>query len=380
MATSVTELIENIHLYLSNPSMLQQAVLDFTRLATNGEYEFVDPTNPVVNTIESGVLTSAATVTSYQSILRKQYPVLAQTWDDLFRHMSDIDYLNRFAVPAKTSFDLMFRKSEIINKMVYDPEVGYKKLIIPRNTFVTVADTVFALEYPIEIRQPSHGGLQIVYNTEKTSPIQELTTNLIEWDERQDASNNRFIHFTFDTTQVSVNSKIYDLNSATRFSTDIPLTDNYYYARVFLRDNFGNWNEVYTTHSDVVYDPNVFTATLQVTDDTVTVGVPEIYTANANNNRKIRIDIYETKGEIALMLDNYLNSSFSIQWHAIDENEMNQFVSPLQTLETVIVFSSRPVVSGRRGLTFNELRERVITNAIGNPRIPISNVQIKTSI
>lgn len=380
MSTQASELINQINLYLNNPAMLQQTILDFTRQATNGEYEYIDPTNPVVNTIESGILTSAATISSYQAVLRKQYPVLAQTWDDLFRHMSDTDYLNRFAVPAKTTFDLMFRKSEIINKMVYDPEVGYNKIVIPRNTFITVADTVFALEYPIEIRQPNHGGIQIVYNTDKASPIQELTSNLIEWDERQDASNNRFIHFSFETTQVSVNSKVYDLNSTSRFSTIIPITDNYYFARVFLKDDNGNWNEVYTTHSDVVYDANTFTATLQVTDQSVTVSVPEIYTVDATNNRKIRIDIYETKGEVALMLDNYPNSGFSIKWYAIDENEMNQFVAPLQTLETIIVYSSRPVVGGRRGLTFDELRDRVITNAIGSPLVPISNVQIKTSL
>ena len=380
MSTPATKLIDDINTYLSHPAALQQAVLDFTRSATNGQYDYVDPTNPVVNAIESAVLTSAATINSYKSILRQQYAILAQDWNDLFKHMSDKDYLDRFSVPSKTTFELMFRKSEIINKMVFDPASGYSKITIPRNTFFKIADTVFSIQYPIEIRQLSHGGLQIVYDTEITSPVQELSTNSIVWDERQDNQGNRFIHFSIEVIQLEITTSTYDLNSATRFSTNIELENDFYFARIYLRNDNGKWDEVKTTHSDVVYDPNLFTATLAVTDEYVTVSVPEIYTANATNNRKMRIDIYQTKGPITMMLGNYPNSSFDVTWKAIDENEMNEFVAPLQTLETKIVYSTHTVSGGKKGLTFEELRDRLISNAIGNPYVPISNVQIKTSL
>lgn len=380
MSTPASELIENINFYLSNPAALQQSVLNFTKLATNGEYEYVDPTNPVVNAIESALLTSSATVGAYKSILRKQYPVLAQDWDDLFLHMSDKDYLDRFSVPAKTKFNIMLRKQEIINKMVYDPDTGYNKIVIPRNSYFTVAGLSFSLEYPIEIRQLTHGGLQIIYDTEKSSPIQELETNAINWDQRQDSEGNVFINFSVDVIQVSVKSKIYDLNSSTRFSTSIELSDEFYFARVFIRDDNDNWNEVYTTHSDVVYDYKRFTVSLKVVDNILTVSVPEIYTAETNSNKKIRIDVYETKGNITMMLDSYPNSSFSATWRAFNEVEMNSFVAPLQTLETVIIYCLHTVSGGRRGLNFDELRDRIITNAVGSPLIPISNVQIKNSL
>lgn len=373
-------LIDNINFYLSNPAALQQTILNFTRTATNNEYQYVDPTNPVVNAIESAVLTSSATLSSYEAVLRKQYAVLAQDWDDLFLHMSDKDYLDRFAIPAKTQFSMMFNKTEILNKMVSDPVTGYKKIVIPRNTFFTVAGVIFALEYPIEIRQLNHGGIQIVYNTDIPSPIQELSTNAINWDQRQDSNGNIFINFTFDVTQVNVSSRVYDLNSSTHFSATVALSDEYYFTRVFLMDNSGAWNEVYTTHSDVVYDVNTFTAVLQVTDSNLTIGVPEIYTANSTNNRKIRIDVYQTKGPISMMLDSYPNSSYSVTWQAFNEAEMDQYTAPLQTLETIIVYSSQSVAGGKSAMTFEELRDRVITNAIGTPYLPISNIQIKNSL
>lgn len=383
MSTPATKLINDINTYLGNPTRLQQAVLEFTKIATDGQYEYVDPTNPVVMTVESAVMVSAATINSYESVLRKQYPILAQTYDDLFLHMSDKDYLNRFAVPAKTKFTLMFRKSEILNSLVLDTEKGYKKLVIPRNTYFTVADTRFCIEYPIEIRQLNYGGLQIVYNTDQHSPIQELSTNTIEWREvrgvNQEGQDNIFIQMTFDVLQLSVNSKVYDMNASTKFAVDIPLTDQYYYTRVFVKDEFNKWKEIPTTHARQIYDPTKITAVLRVTD-TLNVSIPEIYNVDASSSSKIRIDVYQTRGPITMMLGSYPNSSFTATWMALDESEMNQFVAPLESLKTVIVFSTNTVAGGKNGLTFEELRERLINNAIGIPRIPISNVQIEAAL
>lgn len=383
MTTPANTLIKDINTYLGNPTRLQHAVLDFTRAATNNEYQFVDPTNPVVMTIESAVMLSAATVTKYESILRKQYPILAQDYDDLFLHMSDMDYLNRFAVPAQTKFSVMFMKSEILNSMVMDHDKGYKKLVIPRNSYFTVADTRFCIEYPIEIRQLNYGGLHIVYNTDIHSPIHDLPTNIIEWHEvrgvNDETGDNIYIQLTFDVHQLKVESQYFDLNSSTKFSHDIPLEDQYYYTRVYIKDEFSNWKEIHTTHSDLVYDPYKTTAVLKVTDK-CNVSIPEIYTTQASSSTKVRIDTYETKGPITMMLGNYPNSGFTATWRSLDEKEINEFVAPLETLKTQIVYSTSTVSGGKNGLTFEQMRDRLINNSIGIPKIPVSNVQIESSL
>lgn len=383
MSTPANKLIEDINSYLGNPTRLQQAVLEFTKQATNGEYEYVDPTNPVVMTVESAVMLSAATITNYESILRKQYPSLAQTYEDLFLHMSDKDYLNRFAVPAKTKFTIMFRKSELINSMVEDTVKGYKKLVIPRNSYFTVADTRFCIEYPIEIRQLTYGGIHIVYNTDIDSPIQQLSTNVIEWKEVRGVSDNNedniYIQLTFDVLQLKVESKIFDINSSTKFSQDITLEDQFYYARVYLKNDLGKWDEIYTTHSDQIYDPYKTTAVLKVTDK-VNISIPEVYTVNTNITGKVRVDIYETLGPITMMLGNYPNSSFTAKWRALDTSEIDEFVAPLEILKTQVIYSGSTVSGGRNGLTFEQMRERLINNSIGIPKIPVSNVQIESAL
>src|SRR5690606_9703133 len=124
------------------------------------------------------------------------------------------------------------------------------------------------------------------------SPIQELSTNTIEWHEvrgvNQEGQDNIFIQMTFDVLQLTVNSKVYDMNASTKFAIDIPFTDQYYYTRVFVKDEFNKWKEIPTTHARQIYDPTKITAVLRVTD-TLNVSIPEIYNVDASSSSKIRI-------------------------------------------------------------------------------------------
>lgn len=380
MSSTVAEVITQLDSFLANPTRIQQTMVDHVEDVAEGRVKFVDPSNPVVATLEAASVISAAVVQRNDRNIRRLYPASAQTYDDLYYHMSDKDYMDRFAKPSQSKFSLMFRKDEILAKMVEDVDTGYRKVVIPRNSYFTITETRFAIEYPIEIRQQTHGGLSIVYDTSETSPIQELSTNLVTWEERFNDDGNTYIWLEFDTIQVSVESQLGDLNSSTRFSTDIALTDQYYYSRVYIRNDQGVWIEIPTTHSQQVYDIDQITAVLRYNENVLTVSIPEIYTANATNSRKIRIDVYETKGPLNILLNNYPNSAFTATWYAIDPVDQTIFTAPMTTLETSIIFSRSIAMGGRDGLSFAELKERLISNAVGTPKIPISNVQIEKEL
>lgn len=380
MASNIPDVMAQIDQYRTNPARIQQVMVQQVIDTSNGDIDLVDPTNPVVMTMESGAVMAAAAMTRYEVVLRRQYATQAQVYDDLYYHMSDKDYLDRFAQPSGAAFSLMFRKDEVLNKMVVDPTTGYKKIVIPRNSYFTVNNTVFGIEYPIEIRQLAHGGLQIVYDTDKPSPIEELRTNLITWDERTDADNNVYLWLEFDTLQFSIKSQLGDLSASTKFSQNIALTDQYYFTRVYLMSDNNGWQEIPTTHSAQIYDIEVTTAVLVVTDGNVNVSIPEIYTTDATNSRKIRVDVYQTQGPITTIMGNFAPSSFQAVWRAIDEAERDVFMAPLQTLQTQIVYSNAVASGGRVELSFEDLRARVINNSIGMPNVPISTAQIENSL
>jgi hypothetical protein len=380
--TQVSKLLSQIDQYKYNPSGIQRVILNHLTEITNGDIEVVDPTNPFVFLLEASSVNTAAFIIDNEANTRKQYPSSAQTFEDLYTHMSDKDYIDRFATPAKTKFSILISKDELLDKMVLDPLTGIRKIRIPRNSEFTVAEVKFSLQYPIDIKQLAHGGLQVVYDVTDVSPLQELSTNLIDWDIRTPAGyTDQWLYLEFDVQQFFINSITGGLTTATGFVQDITLTDQFYYARVYYKTTANNkWVEIKTTHTDQIYDPFTPTAVIQVLDSSVRVSIPQVYTNTQIISGTIRVDIYETKGNITMILENYSPNAFSSDWRSIDTADKIAESEVLSTFRGILSYSSKVVSGGKAALTFEQLRSRVIANSIGDKQLPITNVQIASAL
>ena len=377
--TPVNKLLAQALQFQYNPASIQRAVLQTLTDVTEGKIEVVDPSNPFVFLMEASSVLTGAAIMKNETNTRKQYPLAAQTPEDLYPHMSDKDFVDRFATPAKAIFGLMLMEDEVLAKLVLDPDTGMKKLVIPRNTYFTIADTVFSLQYPIEIRQLLHGGLQVVYDVEKASPLQQLETNLIEHEIRTNGTD-RWISFQFETQQFNIVSQKGTLNAAQDFTVTVELEDQYYYARVYVEDTAGKWVEIPTTHTDQIYDITTPTAVLKVMGKTVQLSIPQIYTSTQLLNKAIRMDFYQTKGPMNMPLWEYPINEFTTTWQAYDKADVNIFTAPIKTFRTVVAYSQSAVSGGSNALTFEQLRARVIKNAIGVPSLPITPTQIESTL
>lgn len=377
--TPVNALMKNVNLYQYNPALIQRSVMQTLTDVSDGTIEIVDPTNPFVFLMESAAVLTAAAMIKNEVNTRKQYPYSAQDEEDLYLHMSDKDYIGRFATPSTTKFSILMPKEELLSRMVLDVATGIKKLVIPRNTFFTIADTIFSIQYPIEIRQLIHGGLQVVYDATVTSPLQSLTTNEIPFSERQ-TEIGTWLFFEVDVQQFSIISQTNTISSAVDFSQEIVLENNYYYARVYLENAVGKWVEIPTTHTAQIYDPAQPTAVLKVIRNSVTVKIPQIYTNSFNIDRGIRIDVYQTKGKLDMVLWEYTPDAFTATWTAYDQADITEYVAPIKTFRTILPYSDKAVSGGSDPLPFEQLRLRVIKNAIGPPSSPITSAQIESTL
>lgn len=377
--TNISSRLANISAFKFNPAEIQRAAMLTVRQAMEGTVDIVDPTNPFVLSMETTAVNIAAFMQHDEALNRRLYPIAAMTDEDLYYHMSDKDYLNRFAVPSKAIITLLISKEELIREMILDPITGIKKIIIPRNTVFSVADVDFSLQYPIEIRQYQHGGLQAVYDVTKLSPIQTLSDNYISIEELSDPNGLIFVQFNIPTTQFSIDTRYMQVSGVGGFRMSIPITQQYYYARVYLQTNTG-WKEIATTHSQQVYDVNVPTVVLKVLSDQLVVDVPLIYINNNLISGKMRVDMYQTRGPIDMLLSNYSPTDFSARWLAIDAAERTAEVSALTNIRTLVIYSSSQTSGGRNALTFEELRQRVINHSVGPQSLPITNVQLQASL
>ena len=212
---NISKILKDIKTYPYNPGKIQRAVLEHLSHVTEGRVTYVNPTNPFGFDLESAAVLTAGFCSYDFDLTRKQYPSAAMTNEDLYNHMCDKDYIGRFAIPTNAKFTFIMRVDEVTSRMVYDPHIDAKKVVIPRNSFITVAGVTFTLEYPIEIRELPHGGLQILVNSDIKSPVQILKTNMVDFTIRKEL--DKFPHgreidwlkFDLDILQVKVESYDY---------------------------------------------------------------------------------------------------------------------------------------------------------------------------
>lgn len=366
-----------------NPNSIINVTFDHLRDVLEGRVNIVDATNPVTGLIECSALNTAAAIIDNETNTRKQYPSLAQTEEDLYLHMSDKDYIDRFASPVNTVFTIAILKDELLNSLVEEPLTGIKKVTIPRNTIFTVADTVFSMQYPIDIKQLLHGGLEITYDTSILSPLQVLSTNVVNWSTKKlTLTQQEWVFIEIDVQQFDIASYTTNVSATTGLTKTFNYTDKFCYARVYQKSiaTAGKWVEIATTHSGQVYDINTPTVNLKVLTGQLVVAVPQIY-LNTNKIRgDLRVDIYQTKGPVNIATSNYTPDAFSLEWKAIDKVENTIYTSPLTVIRSIMSYSDRHITGGKDALSFEDLRSRVIRNATGVKQLPITNVQISATL
>lgn len=367
------KLIERIQSLRLNPAGIQRVVLE--ALEEEGvEKTIVDATNPFTFLVESAAAMTSAALMESEAQERRLYPANAQTHEELFHHMSDVDYIGIFASPSSASFSIMLSKDEVLAAAVPYGSFGGRKLTIARNTAITVAETTFTMQYPIDILVTPHNGIEIIYNTSKTSPLRTLSTNQVRWEIRR-FNNQEFIRIIVPVDQMKLTSHTVPVDRSTGFKREYEFQDQYYFCRVYTRRN-NVWNELKTTHTEQVYDNNTPTAVLKVVENKLHVMIPEIYFTQNDIGGTVRVDVYTTKGDINVNLANFEPSAFAANFIDLDNDDNGRYVSAFKSLSTIAIFSEKTAVGGSNGLTFEELRERVITNTVGDVNIPITNAQL----
>ncbi len=381
-ANSLSTLMNNIAEYKYNPVMIQQAILNYLQLVTNSEIDIVDPTNPFVYLLEASTVNTSAAMMENELNTRRLYPALATTMDDLYRHMSDSDFLDIFSTPATGDFYFVIEKNSLLSSLVENPTTGNSELIIGGNTFVIVNNMTFSLQYPIVITQYSSGNIGIAYDDSQISPIQTLNGTVIPYTKRLDANGVEWYTFKVQLTQISVESSIEPILDSTYFNSEFTYTDNFYYCRVFNQPTGSDtWAEMATTFSQQVYDPTTPTAVLQLLDNnTLAVSIPPVYVTSGLLTGNIRIDIYTTLGSINVNLNNYLINSFVTTFLDLNETTANSDYYATANNLIYLLYSDKIINGGSDGLTFSQLREQVINNSVGNPTLPITNAQLQNNI
>lgn len=361
-----------------SPGLIQQPAMDVLDDIYNNAYDITDSTSPAVNIMEINAATIAAFHTQANILSRKQYPSLAESFEDLYHHMSDNDYQDRFARPLS---DVIIYKGlpadEIRRLAVLDPALGLKKITIPADTSISVGDKSYYLHWPVDIIVTSDDQLSARYDLSGYA-LKDRTSNTIDY--RTNIYEGRewfYIGLSVDQLLPTEITTPIGPTSETRFL--VPFNDRYYMAMVWQSSDNGNsWQRLTTTHSDQVYDPMVPTALLKVMDNRLEVTIPDVYLSQGMVNGTLKIIVLSTKGDVEINLSDYDGQEYS--WRYNDFlNRSTKYSTPLSEITAVQMFSTENYRGGHNGLTFSQLKDRVVYGK-GKKPAPYTIEELRTEL
>ena len=377
MTTITQQLLNNIQLYNMNPSSIQQITLNALESVLNGN-DIVDPVSPMVFLLEASATQTAAAINASQSIARQLYPKLALTQQELFHHMSDTDYVDIFAIGANGSITLLIPYYQLLANAVLVPNSNnVQSVVIPRNTQISVNNITLDIGYPIVINVLPGNILQVYYDITINNPLFSISNNIIDH-KVINFNNNEYLQITVPVIQVASTSTIYSLTSVSSFSQQISFANQFCYARAYYNAN-GNWVEMATTYSPIVYDINVPTLFLSVDNNILTATLPDIYQSLQTAGYSIRVDVFNTNGVTNVDLSQVGYNSFSAIWNDFDTLNINPAVAPLTKINDIIIYSTEVLVGGSDAATLEQIRNRVVYHT-DSTATPIRNSDVSITL
>lgn len=380
---SFQKMSKDLLLFAHNPAAMQSISLN--RLA-DGDLVLRDPTDPVAFLAEMAVMIGHTTIEGVREQLPKCFPSMAQTPEDLYRHISDKDLIDVFALPSAAEMLFYIDVDSLMQKAMPLITQGIRRIIFPRDTVFTVAGYDFAIQYPIEIRilpyaTMTNHAFQVLWLTETQSPISPVTTNALEWSiTNAPGHSGDVLLFKMPVKQYSVTTRSDTVTPATEMVMYHSFNDDYFMARVWMRkEDSKSWVELATTLSQRTYDVNNPTAVLQVLNGRVRMTIPAVYVNKGLVSGEIRLDIYSTKGKLELDLGSFTTEDYSFGLRDLNKEIDEAYVNPIKSLAVKELIGVGKSSGGRAALPFEKLRENVIANAVGTRRRPITPSQLSAA-
>lgn len=380
MTMTTADLFGSIAKYKNNPLAAHRAVLDAISAVRAGTEIAIDPVFPFFFGIQANAVNTAVYLDELASVTRRLYPSAAQTPDDLYRHMSDMDYVGIFALPAPAEIMIAIDIRDLEEILIEDAATKIRQVVIPRNTIFTVSGLTFSLQYPVSIRKHPHTGFQVIYINDKPSPLVTLSTNAIEWD-LIDTRELTYLRFTLQTHQFKIATQYDTVSYSSGGKYSFQFEDEFIMARVYTQDRRTSaWKEIRVTYTDQVYDPKTPTVCANVQGQRIYFSIPPVYIYQDSIKGKIRYDIYTCKGKVTIDLNQYGPEQYHASFNAIDPADMTPEVAALKSIKSIFLYSKSKVDGGRSALTFEELKNRTMINAVGPRQVPITPAQVKTDL
>lgn len=379
--TTLKDIIENQKGLIFNPNRMQEYALRLFENLYNGQNDILtDASNPFIYALEMGATAATTAAITSENLARKMYPEMATTQEDVYLHMVDNDYVGRFAMPSEKIWTFTMTVDEVRSLAKPIPGSGSSAIVIPRHTEVRVGDYYYTTQYPVVIHVMYNGTIAVHMDVTKQSPVYMPPTNKLNWFTYRHNDDLQYLLIDIPMQQVRLTSQVMQVISFTGYTKALTFTDSYCHCRAYIKDRYGVWNEIRTTHNSQVYNPEIPTICLNVVENQLNIYIPQIYFERGSIKDVIRLDLYTTKGDTIPDFSTIRLEDIKYTFRDFDNENLDRYSAPLNSFTRFSILNKGGSSGGKQAMSFPELKRRVVNRSATVAGLPITTNQLGSSL
>ena len=375
--SATQKLLANIAEFHRSPGSVVQGTLDVLEEVL-GDVDIVDATNPFMLLLEANATGVAAAISESESVLRRLYPRLAVGTRELFSHLSDREFIGVYGTPSNGSVTVLLPLLDLLSAaLTVSPEL--QLVVIPKDTVFTLNTTNFGIYDDIRIEVLPGDVIEVLHVPQGNNPWNHTYASNVVPNRIVRVLDTKYLELQMPVFQFSHIVRKYNIGGTSTFTKTITFTDGYYNTRIYTDRGNAQWEEILTTHNQIVFDAGVPTAVLEVIDQTLEVRIPDIYYTQGLIGTRIRIDVFTTQGDLTYDLSQHSSKKWGASWVISDEFYDNSAVAPLSKINDLVIYGTGYLTGGVNGRTLEEIRERLIYR-VDSSHAPIRLNDIKIGL
>lgn len=346
----------------NSPHTVQSLILEDVEKRLLGGETIRDINSPFIYLLMMSGSLAAGSIQNTTSTFSSLYKRRAVGMSDLYKHFSSYDQPDVFAKGATTTISLIVDKDVVFFRSATMAEnADYKKIVLPKDTVITIAGYPFTIHYPVVITiNKNTRGVIVQYDlTDGTSPYQAVSNNHIDYREYRQGTFN-FLDVSLPVHQMTKSTTEYDVTKTTGFNKRIRYRDKF--AGVVVKHRVaGQWLTLPNEYSEMTYGNNSACVVVKVypEQNEVVLTIPPLFFYKELIGNKINVELATTVGAISLDLTNVSENDIRVQLPT--EMEDRTYTTVLEKLEILQVIPHSGVITGgRSSLSYAEIKEQLI--------------------
>lgn len=366
---SITQ--EEMQQLIYDPSLIQRRQLVMLEESLSGDYSITDASNPFNFVLESANATASAAIQECNNIIRKKYPSLANTKDDLYHHLSDAQLSNVFSYPAEVEINFFVSIIDLKDKGYRPNGANYVECTIPKYTKIEIVGVDLLTLNDINVKLYDNSSIFVEQQLNSDNLLAYSDVGTLSSTLYTSAEETPWIYFRTKVKQLSYITANKTIIASDGFQHIIATTDLFCSANVSYTAS-GITKQLTVKYNDEYIDPLTPSVYLSPYVTNLLIRIPDVYLNNGTVSGVCRMDIYTTKGKLYIPINKYPTSDYSITLGATGTSNQTAVMKNIALLAN----SSGIINGGSNSVTDLELRSTIM-HMLSSSTLPITSKQLE---